>query len=80
MPTKNKKIKKKSTLVHHESNIKAVLSFVVLLIALAVFMLFNSNKDVLLNSPSLKFFVVLVVILSGLLVSLIFLVNPQKHK
>jgi hypothetical protein len=78
MPTK--KAKKKSTLDSHEPNIKAVLSLLVLLVAFGVFLLFNNIKDSLIGSPSLQFFLVLVVVLSGLLVGLMFLVNPQTRR
>jgi hypothetical protein len=82
MPTKKstKKVKKSSSLVHHEPNIKAILSFFVLLVAFGVFLLFNNNKDILLGSTSLQFFLVLAVVLSGLLVALLFLINPHRKK
>ena len=84
MPTKKvktaKKVKKSSSLVRHEPNIKAVLSFFVLLVAFGVFLLFNNNKDILMGSTSLQFFLVLAVVLSGLLVALLFLINPQRKK
>jgi hypothetical protein len=81
MPTKRStKRTKKSSLLGHETNIKAVLSLFVLLIAFGVFLLFNNIQDELVKSPSLQFFLVLVVILSALLIGLLFLVNPQKRR
>jgi len=82
MPTKKstKKNKRSSGLVKHEPNIKAILSLFVLLIAFGVFLLFYNTKDVLVDSYSLQFFLVLAVVLSGLLISLLFLINPQKHR
>ena len=81
MPTKkSKRVKKSSSLVTHEPNIKAVLSLFILLIAFAVFLLFNNIKDVLLGSTSLQFFLLLAVVLAGLLITLLFLINPQKNK
>jgi hypothetical protein len=47
-------------------------------VAFAVFALFAVNQQNLLSSPSLKFFVALVVVFSALLVGLLFLINPQK--
>lgn len=61
-----------------ENSVKAVISFLILLIGFGVFMLFSTYQENIVNSPSLKFFTVLVVILSGLLVGLLFLVNPHK--
>lgn len=63
---------------HHENNAKAVLAFLVLLIAFGVLMLFNTYQQDITSSPSFQFFVVLVVILFSLLIGLLFLINPQK--
>jgi len=72
--------KKASSSFLHEGNLKAILSLFVLLIAFGVYLLFNNSKDVLLDSSSLQFFLVLAVVLGGLLLSLLFLINPQKHR
>jgi|WetSurMetagenome_2_1015567.scaffolds.fasta_scaffold671070_2 hypothetical protein len=84
MPTKKKKpakkVVKKTSLVKHEPNIKAIISLFVLLVAFGVFILFYNNQDILLSSPSLKFFLALVVVLAALLIGLLFLINPQKRK
>lgn len=64
----------------NENNIKAVLSLLVLLVAFGVLILFVTYQENLLTSPSLKFFLTLVVLLSSLLVGLLFLMNPQKKK
>lgn len=79
MPTKKTKtIKRSNRLEKHEPNIKAVLSLFILAVAAAVFYLFWQNQDALLDSTSLRFFVALVVVLSGLLIYLLYLINPHK--
>jgi hypothetical protein len=75
-----KKVKKTSSLVKHEPNIKAFLSLFILLIAFGVFLLFYKNQTDLLSSPSLKLFLALVVVLAAFLIALLFLINPQKRK
>lgn len=62
----------------NEKSVKAVLSLFVLLLAFGVFILFSTYQGNLLSSPSLKFFITLVVVFSALLVGLLFLINPHK--
>lgn len=75
---KRKSKSRNSGLTFNESGAKAVIAFLVLLIAFGVFILFNNNQDSLMNSSSLQFFIVLVVVLFALLAALLFLLNPQK--
>ncbi|PIY93811.1 MAG: hypothetical protein COY68_04605 [Candidatus Levybacteria bacterium CG_4_10_14_0_8_um_filter_35_23] len=73
-----KKVKLNSNkLSHHENNIKAILSLLVLLLAFAVLLIFNTYQENIIYS-SFKWFVSLAVVLFAFLLALLFLINPQK--
>ncbi|HLD01857.1 MAG TPA: hypothetical protein VJC10_03180 [Patescibacteria group bacterium] len=64
----------------HERNVRSVLSFLLLLFAVSVFLLFYQNKDVVLTYGTIKPFLVLTIVLMGLLFSLMYLAsNSLAH-
>lgn len=63
---------------NHETNAKAVLGFLVLLVALSVLLIFNTYKDNIINTSSFQLFVGLAAVLFAFLLGLLFLVNPQR--
>lgn len=64
----------------HENNLKAVLALFILLLAFGVLLIFNTYQETILSSSYLQTFIFLTVFLFVLLVGLLFLINPQKHK
>ncbi|PIP74476.1 MAG: hypothetical protein CO135_01015 [Candidatus Levybacteria bacterium CG_4_9_14_3_um_filter_35_16] len=73
-----KKVKSDSNkLSRHESNIKAILSLLVLLLAFAVLLIFNTYQENIIYA-SFKWFISLAVVLFAFLLALLFLINPQK--
>lgn len=64
----------------NENNVKAVLALFILLLAFGVLLIFNTYQQNILYSSSFQLSILLVVILFALLLSLLFLINPQKNK
>ncbi len=79
MPKKKVKATKKSS-GNNDTNARAILTLLVLLVAFGVYLLFNNYQDNLLNSPAMILFLILVFMLFGLLLALLYLINPQKRK
>jgi len=65
---------------HHESNAKAILSLLIVLVAFGIFLLFVNYKDNLIASGSLQPFITMAIIAGGFLVGLLFLVNKPQQK
>ncbi|GEM_PF-2683060 len=69
---------KSRTSSHHENNAKAVISILVLLVALGVFFIFKTYQENILGSSSPQTFMILTAVFFGLLVGLLFLINNTK--
>ncbi len=63
---------------HHEHNLKALTSFMVLAIGFGVFFLFYQNQENLTDPSIVKQFILLVIVLSAFLFGLLYLLNPKK--
>ncbi len=71
--------KKKSP--HHEKNLTALngfVSFLVLVLAFSLLLLFKEYKDAIFNSGNFNLFMLLAVSGFALLISLLFLINKKK--
>ena len=58
-----------------QSSAKAIIAFLILLIAFVILYIFQNNRDNLTNAGSLQPFIFLAFLGSGLLLTLLFLVN-----
>ena len=64
---------------HHENNAKAVVSLMILALALGVYFLFRTYQDNIITSANFQAFALLTVVLFGLMVGLLYLLNkPSK--
>ena len=79
---KRKSAPKRSAIVHghskHVHSVKTIIPLLVLLLAFGMFGLFYTYQQSIIDSNSFNLFMILAVIGMALLVSLLFLVNPQK--
>ena len=64
----------------HETNARSVISFLIVLLAFGMLLIFYTNKDTLMMPQTFPVFMTLVVLGLGLLVGLLFLINPEKKK
>lgn len=64
----------------HEKNIKAIISFLIVLIALGILLIFVSNKDTIVANGQFGYFITLAVFGSILLISLLYLVSNSQVK
>ncbi|MFH1832599.1 MAG: hypothetical protein ABH816_00330 [Candidatus Levyibacteriota bacterium] len=62
----------------HESTLKAVIAFLILLVAFSIFILFKAYQDNIMSTNSLKSFVFVVAVGMAFLLGLLYLVNNQK--
>jgi hypothetical protein len=60
-------------------SVKAIISFLILLLAFGIFMLFYMNSDVIVRENKFFLFISLATIGMGLLIGLMYLVNNQAH-
>ena len=65
---------------NHETNARALLALLVVLLALGILLLFNSYGDNIIISGSFKQFMTLSVVGAGLLLGLLFLTNKEPSK
>lgn len=70
--------KKTSRSNHHETNAKAVASLMILFVGVALFVVFYNYQENLLDPSNFKLFMLLAIALGGLLVGLLYLLNPKK--
>lgn len=57
---------------------KAILGFVIMILALAVFAIFNINKDNIIESDSFQPFMILTVVFMGFLLGLLYFASQTK--
>ena len=62
----------------HITNAKSVVALFIAFLAFAVFLLFYTNKDTILESGNFKSLMIMIGLGMGLLVGLLYLVNPSK--
>lgn len=62
----------------HVNTAKPIISFLIVLVAFSLLMLFNTYKDSILASGSFNSYLLLTTVAMGLLVALLFLVNPSS--
>ncbi|MEK9143454.1 MAG: hypothetical protein AAB481_02400 [Patescibacteria group bacterium] len=62
----------------HLNTVKPIISFLIVLVAFSLFMLFNTYKNSILASGSFNSYLLLTTVAMGLLVALLFLVNPSS--
>lgn len=74
----SKSVKHSVPHAQHAHIAKSVIPLMILLVAFAVFILFYTYQQSIINTNSFNMFLVLAVIGMGLLITLMFLVNPQK--
>ncbi|MBI4097704.1 MAG: hypothetical protein HY426_01575 [Candidatus Levybacteria bacterium] len=70
--------KKKSSSRNNLTAANAVISFLVLLLAFSILLLFRNYKDTIISSGNFNGFLVLVTLGFALLISLLFLINNSK--
>lgn len=86
MATKKKSAKASSKKVSkyslhtHSGSMKAIVSLLIILLAASIFFLFKQYQDNIVKNNMFYVFMSLTVIMMGLLVSLLFLINPSKKK
>lgn len=62
------------------SSASAIISFLVVLLAFSIFIIFNVNKDTLLQPDVKPTFMILTTVGMGLLIGLVYLVNQSTSK
>ena len=62
---------------NHETNARALLALLVVLLALGILLLFNSYRDNIILSGAFKQFMTLSAVGAGLLLGLLFLTNKE---
>lgn len=63
----------------HYDSVKAIISFLIVLLAFGIFMLFYMNSDAIIRANKFYLFISLATIGMGLLIGLMYLVNNQAH-
>ena len=61
------------------SALKAIISFLSVLLAFAILLLFSKYQDSIINSDNLQLFMVLVVVALSFILGLVYLVNNSQH-
>ncbi len=62
----------------HVNTVKPILSLLIVLVAFSLFLLFITYKDSIFASGSFHSYILLTTIAMGLLVALLFLINPSS--
>lgn len=65
---------------HHEKNARSVISFLIVLIAFAILLIFYTNKDALMMPDTFPIFITLTVLGLGLLAGLLFLISGHHSQ
>lgn len=63
----------------HYDAAKAIIAFLIVLLAFGIFLLFYMNSDAIIQSNRFYLFISLATIAMGLLLGLLYLVNNQPH-
>ncbi|HEX7041709.1 MAG TPA: hypothetical protein VF189_00525 [Patescibacteria group bacterium] len=64
----------------NEKNIKTILSFLILLVAFSILLIFVNNKDALMSANTFPIFMTLSTVGLGLLAGLLFLIGKPSAK
>jgi len=65
---------------HYEKNVRAVLSFFIVLVAFGILLLFITYQNNIIANGSLQAFITMAIIAGGFLIGLLFLANKPYHK
>lgn len=79
MKAKKKSVKKHG-LHHHEASLRALVALIILFLAFGILLLFNTYSTRIISAGAFQIFIVLTCIGMGLLLALLFLVNPVSKK
>jgi len=71
------KVNRAGSLFQNEKNVKAVLAFMLIVLASGILMLFNNYKENIIASGLFQIFMLLVITCMALLLSLLYLVNKK---
>ena len=71
------KVNRVGSLFQNEKNVKAVLAFMLIVLASGILMLFNNYKENIIASGLFQIFMLLVITCMALLLSLLYLVNKK---
>jgi len=83
MATKKKSAKssaKKYSLSNHAGAMRSIIALLIIMLAGSLFFLFRTYQDNIVANNMFYPFMILTVVAMGLLVSLLFLMNPSKKK
>ena len=61
------------------TTLKAIISFLSVLLAFSILLLFSKYQDSIVNSDNLQLFMVLVVVALSFILGLVYLVNNSQH-
>lgn len=71
------KVNRVGSISQNEKNVKAVLAFMLIVLASGILMLFNNYKESIIASGLFQIFMILVITCMALLLSLLYLVNKK---